>query len=180
MYQTNPPLFPPTQPYQPTLNNQHNSSPTPPLPSSNIYNTKTNPTPPPTNLYNPTPPLLSTTATYSPSPQPTIRPMYPSPASAYRPQVQQPQLIPQMPNQNSQPPSTYPYPQYSNNSNTAAAANTTPLPPPTYPGQPPSFPQPMSYPMGGNTTNQQMNNINGSFLVSSIVDRFNFNTMFPF
>jgi hypothetical protein len=52
--QTNPPILPPTQQYQPTLINQHNSSPTPPLPSTNIYNTKANPTPPPTtNLYNP-------------------------------------------------------------------------------------------------------------------------------
>ena len=52
-YQTNPPIFPPTQQYQPTLMNQHNPSQTPPLPSSNFYNTKANPTPPPTNLYNP-------------------------------------------------------------------------------------------------------------------------------
>jgi hypothetical protein len=53
-YQTNPSIFPPTQQYQPTPINQHNPSPTPPLSSTNIYNSKANPTPPPpTNLYNP-------------------------------------------------------------------------------------------------------------------------------
>jgi len=118
------------------------------------------------------------TTTHSPSPQPSIRPMYPSPASAYRPQVQQPQFIPQMTNQNSQSPlpppsSTYPYPQYSNNSNATASTNNI-LPPPTatypgHPGQPPPFPQPVPYGMGGSTAstmNPQMNNINGSFPVN--------------
>ncbi len=129
--------------------------------------------------------------THSPSPQPTIRPMYPSPASAYRPQVpQQPQLIPQptypqMTNQNSQPPppppshlSTYPHPQYSNHS--AATANIIPPSTSTYPGHPGQslpFPQPMPYGMGGSTagtSNQQINNINGPFLVNIIVDKLNF------
>ncbi|CAF4570194.1 unnamed protein product, partial [Rotaria magnacalcarata] len=78
--------------------------------------------------------------------QPTIRPMYPSPASAYRPQVQQtqpmpPPIYPQIPNQNAPAPSSnYPYPQYNNN-------GTTPYVPSTFPGQLP----PMPYPMGGNT-----------------------------
>jgi hypothetical protein len=133
-------------------------------------------------------PLLPPT-THSPSPQPTIRPMYPSPASAYRPPavVQQPQFIPQttypqMANQNSQPPpppssSTYPYTQYNNNLNTTATANNVPQSTSTYPGhpgQPPPFPQPMPYAMGGTTAgaaNQQMNNINGPLPVSIIVDK---------
>jgi len=132
-------------------------------------------------------PLLPPTTTHSPSPQPTIRPMYPSPASAYRPQVQQqqPQLIPQptypqMTNQNSQQPppsSSYPHPQYSNNLSTTATPNTIPpstLTYPGHPGQPPPFPQPMPYAMGGNIPNQQTNNVNGSFPVSSIVDKLIF------
>ena len=97
--------------------------------------------------------------------------MYPSPASAYRPQIQQPQLIPQISNQNSQPPPTYPYPQYNNNSNTAA--NTTPLSAPTYPGQPP----PMPYATGGNTANATNQQVNGSFSVSLLINKFNFNTI---
>ena len=150
-HQTNPPVFPPTQQYQ------YNTTPTPtstsPLPSSNTYNTIPNSTSLPTNHYNP-------------SAQPTFRPMYPSPASAYRPQVQQPQFIPQMSNQISQSPpppppsSTYPYPY----SNTAAVPNTAPIPTSTYPGQPP--PPPMPYAMGGatnGTPNQQMNHMNGPF-----------------
>jgi hypothetical protein len=94
--------------------------------------------------------------------------MYPPPASAYRPQVQQPQMS----NPNSQPsyppPSTYPYPQYNPNSNTASQ------PAPTYPGhpgQPPTFPQPTPYTMSGSTagvTNQQNNNTNGQTSVSMI------------
>ncbi|CAF2797756.1 unnamed protein product [Rotaria sp. Silwood2] len=180
-YQTNTPIFPPTQQYQSTLTNQQNSSPTLP---SNIYNTKMNPTPAATNIYNPlsnhqyissVPPT-----THSPSSQSTIRPMYPSPASAYRPQVQQTQIVPQttypqMTNQNSQPlpppppppSSTYPYPHYNSNSNTSATTKTTPYLASTYPGQVgqiPPLPQPMPYAMGGSTAttdNQQINNMNG-------------------
>jgi hypothetical protein len=115
--------------------------------------------------------------------------MYPSPASAYRPQVQQqqqqPQLIPQatypqMTNQNSQlppPSSSYPHPQYSNNLSATATPNTVPPSTSTYPGhpgQPPPFPQPMPYAMGGNIPTQQMNNVNGPFSVSIIVDDFIF------
>jgi len=137
--------------------------------------------------HQPPPPLTPTT--HSPSPQPTIRPMYPSPASAYRPQVQQqqPQLIPQptypqMTNQNSQQPpppasSSYPHPQYSNNLSATAIPNTIPPSTSTYPGhpgQPPPFPQPMPYAMGGNIPNQQMNNVNGPFSVINIVDKLIF------
>lgn len=48
-YQNNSAMVPPTQ------HNQHNSSPTPPIPSmNNNYHMKANPTPPPaTNHYNP-------------------------------------------------------------------------------------------------------------------------------
>jgi hypothetical protein len=111
--------------------------------------------------------------------------MYPSPASAYRPQTQQPQFIPQMTNQNSQSPlpppsSTYPYPQYSNNANTAASTNNIPPPTATYPrppGQPLPFPQPIPYGMGvstAGTTNPQMNNINGSFPVNISLVKISF------
>jgi hypothetical protein len=105
--------------------------------------------------------------------------MYPSPATAYRPQ-----LIPQVTNQHPQPPppssSTYPHPQYNNNSNLAASANTIPQPTLTYPGhpgQPPPFPQPMPYAMGGSTTatvHQPMNNINAQFLVSITIGSIKF------
>ncbi|CAF1266761.1 unnamed protein product [Rotaria magnacalcarata] len=154
---TNPLIFPPTQQFQSNLINQPNSNSTPPLPSTNIYNAKPSATPPAANVYNPLAnqqPLLPT-AVQSPPAQPTIRPMYPSPASAYRPQVQQtqpmpPPIYPQIPNQNAPASSSnYPYPQYNNN-------GTTPYVPSTFPGQLP----PMPYPMGGNTNganNQQMN-----------------------
>ncbi|CAF3954917.1 unnamed protein product [Rotaria sordida] len=189
LYQTNTPIFPPTQQYQSTLNNSHSSSPMPSIPSSNIYNTtKMNqtppPPPPPTNIYNPLsnpqpiPPTI-----HSPSSQPTIRPMYPSPASAYRPQVQQqqqPQLIPQttypqMTNQNSQPNSSnYPYPQYNSNSNIAPTSKTTPYLTSTYPGQVGQIPQqPMPYAMGSstiNTGNQQVNNMNGPISNNNLLD----------
>lgn len=98
-----------------------------------------------------------------------IRPMYPSPSSAYSAQLAKPQNTPNMtyplptPIQNvqpvAQPPvpqpvasSTYPYPQYSNNFNPN---------PPTYPGQTPQVP----FPMAGNNAHppnsQPMNNMNG-------------------
>jgi hypothetical protein len=88
--------------------------------------------------------------------------MYPSPSSAYRPQIpqQQPPLIPQTINQNthSLPPpppssSTHPYPQYNHNSNTAAS------------GHPPLVPQPMARSTAG-PINQQNNNLNGPLPVS--------------
>jgi hypothetical protein len=95
--------------------------------------------------------------------------MYPSPATAYRPQ---PQLIPQMTNQNLHPSSPPPppppptstsssnYPYYSHNSNAPTSG---------HPGQPPFIPQPTPYAMGGSTTgatNQQNNNLNGPPSVS--------------
>jgi hypothetical protein len=148
-HQINPPVFPPTQQYQ------YNTTPTPtsPLPSSNTYNTIANSTSLPTNHYNP-------------SPQPTFRPMYPSPASAYRPQVQQPQFIPQISQPSLPPSSTYPYPY----SNTAAVPNTAHIATPTYPGQPPP---PMPYAMGGatnGTPNQPMNHMNGPFPTVCLVN----------
>ncbi|CAF1127607.1 unnamed protein product [Adineta steineri] len=158
---------PPPQQYQPTLMNQYNPNPTLPVQPLNTYNARVNPTPPPlpsTNLYNPPPNYQPTTTAQSPSPH--IRPMYPSPSSAYRAQLQQPQNIPQMTNQNSQPPPTNPSPQYGANSN--IPPNTTPLS--TYPGQPP-----MPYTTSSNTsgnTNQKLNNINGSFAnnTNNIID----------
>ncbi|UJR15134.1 hypothetical protein I4U23_002099 [Adineta vaga] len=156
-YQPNSSVFPSVPQYQPTLMNQHTSSPTPPLPPSNFYPTTANPSPlPPTNLYSTIPPSTSS--------QPTIRPMYPSPASAYRPQTQPSQLPSQMPNQYSQQPSSvYPYSQYGNNSNSIATTSPAMTTQPVYSGQ---QPQSMPYGMGGNingASNQVVNNINGPF-----------------
>lgn len=112
--------------------------------------------------------------------------MYPSPSSAYRPQVQQPQFTPQatypaMTNQNSQsmPPSSSAYPyqqQYTPNPNTAQTTQANSYLPPTYPGQvgqPPPFQQPMTYGMGGNpaaTAQQPPNNINAPFAVCILIN----------
>ncbi|CAF5082269.1 unnamed protein product [Rotaria sp. Silwood1] len=188
-YQTNTSIFPPTQQYQSTSIDQYNSNP---ISSSNIYNTKMNstpPPPPPSNIYNPplnhqpipSLPPPPTTTTYTLSSQPTIRPMYPSPTSAYHSQVQQPQLVsqttyPQMINPNSQPlppppppssSSTYPYSQQNSNSNTTA---TTSYLTSTYPGQISSLPQSMPYAMGTNTGNQQINNMNGPVSNNNLMD----------
>lgn len=108
--------------------------------------------------------------------QPSIRPMYPSPASAYQPQMSQqppPQFIPQPPNPNfpaSSPllsPSTtstsnYPQPQYNYNSNPTSSA---------YPGQPPLMPYGMSTNAAAvaGVTNQQNNNPNGSLSVKKTI-----------
>ncbi len=101
--------------------------------------------------------------------------MYPLPVSAYRPQVQQPQFIPSMPHPTSQPTppppsSNYPYPPYTN--------HLSAVPPTTFthPSQSSPFPQPMPYAMGGTTTgtaHSQTNNINGSFPVSTSMDKCN-------
>lgn len=79
--------------------------------------------------------------------------MYPTPASAYRPQTQQPQFIPSTPYPS---PSTikYPYPQPMNISNTTAP------------------PIPAHYPMPSSTaSNQQINNFNSSYPVNRIINR---------
>ncbi|CAF3776387.1 unnamed protein product [Rotaria sp. Silwood1] len=190
-----------TNPILPSSNvfNTH-TIPTPPLsnvstangnstpPFANVYNTNINPTLSPPYGYN-TNPNLPPTTTYpmsqnlSPSnvynplstSQPSIRPMYPSPSSAYRPQVSQQssQFISSTTNQTAQPPlpsrpppptlsSTYPYPQYNYNSNTTAAATA-------HSGQSP----PMPYGMGGSivgATNQQNNNLNGPLTNNDMVD----------
>lgn len=109
--------------------------------------------------------------------------MYPSPASAYRPQFNaqisnpnsqptpppQPQFTPQLSNPNVQPPPpsastlTYPRPQYPSQPNIPAVSY------PGHPGQPPPFPQ--TTPYAASTTNPQINNINGFLPVSTIIDQ---------
>ncbi|CAF1303782.1 unnamed protein product [Adineta ricciae] len=144
------------------------------------FHTNQNPTSPPppppstlsSNVYNPVPTYLAAV------PPPPVRPMYPTPSTAYRPPIsQQPaQLIPQPFNQNAHPsslpppplppaPSTsnmsspYPYPQYNQNPNSAASGHF---------GQQP----PMPHSTSGSTTNSmsQMNNLNAVQSTGDVLD----------
>ncbi|CAF1655503.1 unnamed protein product, partial [Adineta ricciae] len=161
-YQPNSSNFSPVPQYQPTSMSQHMSSQTPPLPTSNFYQTPANPAPPllpsSSNAY---PTVIATT--HNPSPQPPVRPMYPSPASAYRAQIQPLQPTPQTLNPNIQPPSSHPFPQYGTVPNPMAVPQSHIPSPAMYPGQ---QSQPVTYGMGGNMTNmmgQPTNTINGSY-----------------
>lgn len=124
--------------------------------------------------------------------------MYPSPASAYRPQFTaqisnpnsqptpppHPQFTPHLSNSNLQPtpppppPSAsalaYPHPQYPSHPNIPA------VPYHGHPGQPPPFPQSTPYATPANaasTVNPQINNINGFLPVSTAIDRSIYRSM---